>query len=264
MSRHRHRRANDQSPEETSLIGEVYGIHPVEELFADNPARISRLHLLKGANTGPINGLVALARQHKIPFVFEPRPRLDDLVDTDKHQGVVAQVSLMPYEGLDALLTRAADHTPGLVMVLDQVSDPRNLGAVLRTAEAAGCHGLIIPKRRAAAMTPLVAKVSAGACFHLPICRVDNSSAALDTLKREGFWIFGLDAAGDSPIDQTDFSAPTALVMGGEGDGIRPLVARHCDQLLNIPLVGRTNSLNISVAAGVAIFTVISSRGVGK
>ncbi|MBI5137472.1 MAG: 23S rRNA (guanosine(2251)-2'-O)-methyltransferase RlmB [Nitrospirae bacterium] len=254
-----HERRRDHGPEAPDT-GCVYGIHPVEELLAEGSGRVSRLHFLDGGGSKPLGDLVARAKALAIPFDFCNRARLDALAGTAKHQGVVAQVAAIPYLPLDDLIARAAGDAPGLIVVLDEVSDPRNLGAVMRTAEAAGAHGIIIPKRRAAPATDLVAKVSAGAFMHLPLTRVDNTVQALERLKQAGYWVYGLAADGPVNIAQADFRAATVLVLGAEGKGLRPLVARHCDHLVRIPLKGRTPSLNVSVAAAVAIFAVIGQR----
>jgi len=240
--------------------GTVYGVRPVAELLEGEPDRLVRLHFLEGAHGHALGRLVAAARGRKVPFAFEPRQRLDDLAGTDKHQGVVAQVAAVPYAALEEVIARAEAAPPGLVMVLDGVEDPRNLGAIVRTAEAAGCHGLVVPKRHAAPLTDVAAKASAGASLVLPLARVDNLVRALERLKEHGFWIYGLDAAAPEPVTAPDYRAPVALVVGAEGKGIRPLVKKACDALVAIPLKGRTASLNVSAAAAVAVFMVVSRR----
>ena len=183
------------------------------------------------------------------------------MAGTTKHQGVVAQVSAMPYFTLDELIDRVAEGgKPGLLIALDEVEDPRNLGAVMRTAEAAGADGIIVPKRRAAPATDLVAKVSAGAFLHIPLARVENMAQALEKLKKVGYWVYGLAAEGDMNVANADYKDATVLVLGAEGKGLRPLVARHCDMHISIPLKGKTPSLNVSVAAAVAIFAAIAQR----
>jgi 23S rRNA (guanosine2251-2'-O)-methyltransferase len=232
----------------------------VAELLNTDAGRVVRLVFLEGSRSQGINQIAADAKRLKIPFDFVGRSRLDGLTGTAKHQGVVAQVAAMAYVELDDLIARAKARGPGLIVVLDEVSDPRNLGAVMRTAEAAGAHGIIIPKRRAAPATELVAKVSAGAFMHLPLVRVDNVVQALDRLKSEDYWVYGLSADAKSTVSDPNYSGPTALVLGAESKGLRPLVARHCDQLVRIPLSGKTPSLNVSVAAAVAIFAVVGQR----
>ncbi len=238
----------------------VYGIRAVMELLEGAPERVSRLHVLEGSRAPAVQEMVTLARAAKIPFDFSERGRLNDLAGTDKHQGVVAGVAPFAYAELDDVLTRAAANPPGLVLVLDGVEDPRNLGAVVRTLEAAGGHGIIIPKRRAASVTATVAKAAAGALMHLPVCRVENVARTLETLKKAGFWVYGMTADGKQALNGADFSGPVALVLGAEGKGIRPLVEKGCDALVHIPLKGKTPSLNVSVAAAVGIFAVLAGR----
>jgi len=238
----------------------VYGVHPVAALVEQDARRVVRITFLEGGHSPGLNDIVAEAKRLKLPFDFVPRSRLDGLAGTTKHQGVVAQVSAIAYMTLDELLTHAEADAPGLIVVLDEISDPRNLGAVMRTAEAAGAHGVIIPKRRAAPATELVAKVSAGAFMHLPLVRVDNTAQALKRLKNAGYWVYGLAAEGKARVTDPDYRGPTVLVLGAEGKGLRPLVAKACDQLVRIPLKGVTPSLNVSVAAAVAIFAVQGQR----
>ncbi len=241
----------------------LFGLHPVKALLTTNPGRVSRLHLLDQNRSHGIGELVTLAKSAKIPFSHVDRMRLDQMADTTKHQGVVADVAPVAYETLDDVLARCEGRPDALVMLLDQVEDPRNLGAILRTAEACGAHGVIIPKRRAAPMTSLVAKVSAGACFHLPPARVENLAQAMKTLQQAGFWLVGLDGEADIPLSRVKMVGPTVLVMGGEGKGLRPLVKRNCDVVARIPLSGQTPSLNVSVAAAMSLYEVCSQRGWG-
>jgi len=238
----------------------VYGIHPVETLLREQPEQVSRVAFLKGSGSSAMEALVALAKGTRVPYDFVPRERLTRAAGTDKHQGVVATVAAFAYADLDDVIAGAAAQPPGLVLVLDNVEDPRNLGAIIRTAEALGAHGIVIPKRRAASVTALVAKVAAGALVHLPVARAENISQALEALKQHGFWVFGLDAAGKEAFTGPNYSGPTALVLGAEGKGLRPLVARHCDALVHIPLKGKTPSLNVSVAAAMALFAVVGQR----
>jgi 23S rRNA (guanosine2251-2'-O)-methyltransferase len=240
--------------------GVVYGVRPVAELLEQGPDRLVRLHFLQGAHGPALGRLVSGARRLRIPFAFEPRQRLDDLCGTDKHQGVAAQVAAVPYATLEQVLERAEKEPPGLIVVLDGVEDPRNLGAVIRTAEAAGCHGLVVPKRHAAPLTDVAAKASAGASLVLPLARVDNTVRALETLKGRGFWVYGLDTAAPTPVSAPDYRVPVVLVVGAEGKGLRPLVKKACDHLVGIPLKGVTASLNVSAAAAVGIFMVVSRR----
>jgi len=223
------------------------GIHPVAEaLRAGHP--LERLLVAKGAGGPRLQELIDLARRAGVPVRFEPRPALDRLAGTAAHQGVIALGSARQYAGLD-------DVAGGeLVVVLDGVEDPHNLGAVMRTAHAAGATGLIIPERRAASLTDVAAKAAAGAAEHLPVSRVTNINRALEDLKARGYWIYGLDERGAESYDRVEYSLPTAIVLGGEGKGLHEQVKKHCDALVRIPMAGKISSLNVSVAAGIVLF----------
>lgn len=223
------------------------GIHPVAEaLRAGRP--LDRLLVVKGAGGARLQEIIDLARQAGVPVRFEPRQALDRLAGTPAHQGVVALGSSQKYADLDAL--PAAE----MLVVLDGVEDPHNLGAIIRTAHAAGAAAVVIPERRAAGITDVVAKAAAGALEHLPVIRVTNLNRALEDLKERGFWIYGLDERGTETYDQVEFTAPTALVLGAEGKGLHEQVRKHCDVLVRIPMEGKIASLNVSVTAGVVLF----------
>ena len=189
-----------------------------------------------------------MARRAYVPVRFEPRAALDRLAGSSAHQGVVALGAARQYAGLDAA---AAGE---LVVVLDGVEDPHNLGAIIRTAHAAGAGAVIIPERRAATLTDVVGKAAAGALEHLPVVKVTNINRTLEELKGRGFWIYGLDERGTETYDRAEFATPTALVFGGEGKGLHEQVRKHCDALVRIPMAGQISSLNVSVAAGVVLF----------
>ena len=189
-----------------------------------------------------------MARRASVAVRFEPRSALDHLAGTAAHQGVVALGAAKQYAGLDEL--SASD----LLVVLDGVEDPHNLGAIVRTAHAAGAGGVIIPERRAAGVTDVVAKAAAGALEHLPVTRVTNINRTLEELKQSGHWIYGLDERGAETYDRVEYSTPTVIVLGGEGKGLHEQVRKHCDVVVRIPMAGRISSLNVSVAAGVVLF----------
>jgi 23S rRNA (guanosine2251-2'-O)-methyltransferase len=223
------------------------GIHPVGEALRAGRA-LERVLVARGVGGPRMQELIELARRAGTPVRFEPRAALDRLAGTPAHQGVVALGAAKPYAELDDVA--GAD----LVVLLDGVEDPHNLGAIVRTAHAAGAGGIVIPERRAASLTDVAAKAAAGALEHLPVARVANLNRALEELKRRGFWIYGLDERGTTDYDQVDFASPTALVLGGEGKGLHEQVRQHCDVLVRIPVAGRISSLNVSVAAGVVLF----------
>jgi 23S rRNA (guanosine2251-2'-O)-methyltransferase len=223
------------------------GVHPVAEaLRAGHP--LERLLVAQGAGGPRLQEIIDLARRASIPVRFEPRGALDRLAGTPAHQGVVALGAARKYADLEDV---AASQ---LIVVLDGVEDPHNLGAIIRTAHAAGAASVVIPERRAAGLTDVVAKAAAGALEHLPIVRVTNINRALESLKERGFWIYGLDERGTEDYHRVDYATPTALVLGGEGAGLHEQVRKHCDLLVRIPMAGQISSLNVSVAAGVVLF----------
>src|SRR6516165_6334460 len=223
------------------------GIHPVAEaLRAGRP--LERVLVAQGAAGPRLQTIIDLARQAEVPVRFEPRASLDRLAGTATHQGVVALGAAKKYADLETL------PASGLVVVLDGIEDPHNLGAIIRTAHAAGAAGVVIPERRAASITDVVAKAAAGALEHLPVVRVTNVNRTLEQLKERGYWIYGLDERGTQDYDRVEYSQPAALVLGGEGKGLHEQVRRHCDVLVRIPVAGRIASLNVSVAAGIAMF----------
>lgn len=224
------------------------GIHAVAEaLKAGRP--LSRVVIAKGISGGRIQEIIDICRGAGIPVRFEPREALDRLAGSSVHQGVVAVGAAHGYAELEAV-TGGAE----LVVVLDGVEDPHNLGAIVRTAHAAGASAVVIPERRAVGLTETVAKAAAGALEHLPVARVGNISQSLEALKKAGFWIYGLDERGTEDYDRVDYAAPTVFVLGGEGKGVHQLVRKHCDVLVRIPMSGKISSLNVSVAAGVVLF----------
>jgi 23S rRNA (guanosine2251-2'-O)-methyltransferase len=234
----------------------------LEALTGGKP--IDRVILRKGADgkaEGTLRKIAAMAREARIVVQEVDRSRLDELSETGHHQGVVALCPAVPYFTIDEILQIAADRgEPPFVVVLDGVTDPHNLGAVLRSAEGGGVHGVIIPKRRAVGLTGTVAKTSAGAISHMPVARVSNVSAALKELKQRGLWLTCADTGG-TPIHKADFSGAVALVFGAEGEGVGRLVAEQCDFHASIPMLGKIESLNVSVAAGIFIYEVVRWRG---
>jgi 23S rRNA (guanosine2251-2'-O)-methyltransferase len=187
---------------------------------------------------------------------------LDRLVPGGRHQGVVAFAAAKAYQSEESILTRATERKePPLLVILDGVEDPHNLGAVIRTAEGAGVHGVFIPERRAAGLTSVVAKVSAGAIDHIPVARVTNTSRLLESLKAAGVWIYGVEPSASKLYTDVDLRGPVGLVFGGEGAGIRPGVLQHCDERIRIPMRGHVQSLNVSASAAVLLFEAARQRG---
>ncbi len=223
------------------------GIHPVAEALKSRHP-VDRLLVAQGAGGTRLQELIDLARRYGVPVRFEPRSALDRLAGTSAHQGVVALGAARQYADLYAVASTE------MLVILDGVEDPHNLGAIIRTAHAAGAGAVIIPERRAASLTDVAAKAAAGALEHLPVVRITNVNRTLDDLKKRGFWIYGLDERGDQAYDQVDFASPAAIVLGGEGKGLHEQVRKHCDVLVRIPMAGKISSLNVSVAAGVVLF----------
>lgn len=227
---------------------QLLGIHPVlEALRAKRP--VERVVIAKGAGGARLQEVIDLCRERGVPARFEPRQVLDRMAPGSVHQGVIALTAAHYYADFDQAIEGAK-----LVVLLDGVEDPHNLGAIVRTAHAAGASVVVVPERRAVGITETVARAAAGALEHLPIARVGNVNRAIGALKARGFWIYGFDERGEHPYDAVDFMSPTALVLGGEGKGLHHQVKEHCDFLLRIPMAGPISSLNVSVAAGVVLF----------
>lgn len=205
--------------------------------------------------------LVHLAKTQQVPVHIEPLPALDRLVPSGDHQGVIAFIAAKFYDTTERILERARSlgEKPFLVL-LDGIEDPHNLGAILRTAEAAGVHGVFIPERRAVGLTSVVAKVSAGALDHISVARVGNLIRLIQDLKKTGLWVYGVDPSAVKLHTDIDMTGPIALVFGGEGTGIRPGVLGECDERIRIPMQGRVASLNVSVAAAVTLFETVRQR----
>jgi len=238
----------------------LFGVNPVlEALKAGRPFR--RVLIQRGRGGRDIDAIVTAARAASIPVAPEPRETLDRLAGTPKHQGVVAQVAGAAYRPFEDLLEAAARQPGGpFLVVLDGVEDPRNLGAIARTAEAVGAGGLIIPERRAAGITATAIKASAGALAYLPVAQVTNLARALKALKDAGCWLVGLDAASPTDYTAVDYRGPLAVIAGHEGEGLRSLTLKACDFRVRIPMCGRIDSLNVSVAAGVVLYEALRQR----
>jgi 23S rRNA (guanosine2251-2'-O)-methyltransferase len=237
----------------------ICGINPVLEALQAQTRHFDRLLIVKGLRSKRLSEAMRRATRLAVPLRFEMRETLDRMAGGVAHQGIIAVVSEKPLLSLEGLLDSARE--PALVVVLDGVEDPRNLGAILRTAEAAGACGVLLPERHSAGLSETVGRASAGALEHVKVARVGNLVQALGALKQRGIWVVGFDAAGSERWDKVDLTRPVALVLGGEGRGIRRLVREHCDHLASIPHFGHIGSLNVSVAAGVALYEAVRQRG---
>jgi 23S rRNA (guanosine2251-2'-O)-methyltransferase len=240
----------------------LFGRHPVLEALRAGQRPIEEV-LVDGEAGERLGAILALARRAGIRCGRAPRAALTALAGTPHHQGVVARVAARAYASLETLLTRPrALGQPALFLALDQIQDPGNLGNLLRTAEGLGVHGILVPRHDAVGLTPVVAKAAAGALEHLPVARVGNLVQVVDVLKREGCWVVGgvTAGAGVVPPWELDLQGPVVLVLGSEGRGLRPLVARSCDALTRIPLAGRVGSLNVAASGAALLYEVCRQR----
>ncbi|HEY8418679.1 MAG TPA: 23S rRNA (guanosine(2251)-2'-O)-methyltransferase RlmB [Limnochordales bacterium] len=244
--------------------GLIPGRNPVREaLLAGRP--VERLLVAKGAGGAPLAEILRLAAEQGIAVQEVDRRRLDRMTEGAVHQGVVAVAAPRAYVPLDELLRRAEERgEPPLLLVLDEVQDPHNLGSLLRSADGAGAHGVVIPKRRSAGLTMTVARTSAGAVEHVPVAQVSNLVQAIRALKERGLWVVGADMAAEQDLWDADLTGPMAVVIGGEDKGLGRLVRESCDFLVRIPMRGRVNSLNAGVAGALVLFEIARQRRGGK
>ncbi len=246
---------------ERDTEGMIEGRNAVTEALRAGQA-VDKLYIAKGDTDRTLSRLAAQARKAGAVVVEADRRKLDAMSITGAHQGVVAVAAAAEYASVEDLIALAKERgEPPLVVVCDEISDPHNLGAIIRTAECAGAHGVIIPKRRSAGLTAVVAKTSAGAVSYLPVARVPNIPQLLKGLKERGLWVFGTAAEGAAPLYQTDLRGPAAVVIGSEGEGMSRLVREECDFLVSIPMRGRISSLNASAAAAILLYEVLRQRG---
>lgn len=235
----------------------LIGIHAVEEALRAG-RDIDRVLVARGAANPRLQRVIDACRERGVPVRFEPREMLDRSSGQEVHQGVVAMAAARRYARLQDVV--AAPGQQSLLVVLDGVEDPHNLGAIIRTAYAAGAGAVVTPERRAAPLTETAAKAAAGALEYLPVARVTNLNRALELLKEREYWIFGLDERADKNYNEVDYRGRAALVLGGEGKGLHQQTVKHCDFLVRIPTTGRIASLNVSVAAGVVLFEARRQR----
>ncbi len=238
----------------------IFGLHAVREALRAKTRPLIRLVVVQ--QDRQFAELVGLARSAGIPVHVEPRSALDRLVPDGRHQGAVGLVAAKAYTDQADILDHARQRgEPPFLVVLDGIEDPHNLGAILRTAEGAGVHGVFLPERRSVGLTGTVAKVSAGALEHLRVGRSGNVSQLLEALKAEGVWVYALDPRASKPYTDLDFRGSVAWVLGGEGKGVRPGVLEHCDDRAAIPMRGRVASLNVSAAAAIVLYEAVRQRG---
>lgn len=237
----------------------LYGLHAVREALRAGTRPLQRILVLR--TDRQFSELVQLAKSKRIPVFIEPQAAFDRLVPVGRHQGVIAFVAAKAYSSTDEILERALHSgEPPFLIILDGVEDPHNLGAVLRTAEAAGVHGVFIPERRAVGLSSVVAKVSAGALDHMLVARVGNISRLIEELKKADIWIYGIEPSAKKPYTAIDMTGPVALIFGGENRGIRAGIEKGCDDCVSILMKGKVESLNVSAAVAVTVFEAVRQR----
>ncbi len=251
----------DHSERQEKDTGEfIVGKNPIMEAIKAGH-EIHKLWIGDQSQKGNMTKLIQLAKEKNVLVQTAPKRKLDQLVGHSNHQGVVASIAAYEYASIDDLFKQAeeANEQP-FFLVLDELEDPHNLGSIMRTADAAGAHGIIIPKRRSVGLTQTVAKASTGAIEYIPVARVTNLARTMDELKKRGLWFVGTDAKGNEEYTETAYDMPVALVIGSEGKGITRLIKEKCDFLVSIPMQGRVTSLNASVAASLLMYEVFRKR----
>lgn len=256
MAYKRFREEREELPE-----GMIEGRNAVTEALKSGRV-IDKVYIASGDTDKALGRLAAQAKEAGAVIVQTDRRKLDLMSPTGAHQGIIAAVAAHDYASVDDILARAERRGEApLIVICDELSDPHNLGAIVRTAECAGAHGVIIPKRRSVGLTAVVAKASAGALEYMPVTRVSNIPAAMEDLKKRGVWICGTAADGDTELYKADLKGPTAIVIGNEGDGMSRLVSEHCDFRVSIPMRGEISSLNASAAAAILLYEAVRQRG---
>jgi 23S rRNA (guanosine2251-2'-O)-methyltransferase len=240
----------------------VYGINPIAEALQSDRCHMKEIRVAEGRGLKGLEEIIRMAESKGVSVRKVGRSHLDSLTRNAPHQGVAGSIDQFPYADLDEVLHGGTAEP--LLLVLDGIEDPRNLGALIRTADACGAWGVVIPKDRAAGITPAVAKSSAGAVFHIPVVRVTNIAVTLRQIKERGMWVLGAAAEARTELYAHDLTVPLAVVIGGEGRGMRPLVKKECDLLASIPMRGKVNSLNASVAGSIILYEVIRQRGTSR
>lgn len=250
---------NNKTNENMNKSDVIAGRNPVSEAIRNGRA-IDKILVAKGEKNGAVVGILAKAREKKILVKEVDRTKLDFVCGNETHQGIVAFAAVREYSTVEDILNYAQERGEApFVMILDEVEDPHNLGAIIRTAECAGVHGVIIPKRRSASLSYTVGKASAGAIEYMRVARVTNIAVLIDELKEKGVWVYGADMNG-TDYTKCDFSGACAIVIGNEGKGISRLVREKCDVIVSLPMKGKINSLNASVAAGILMYSAMKNR----
>lgn len=243
----------------------IFGRNPVLEVLKNQPDKVEKIYLRFGVQGKPIEEIQRIARKQSIPITFldkEKFKRLAKSTKTEDTQGVVALLTIVQYKEIDTIVKDAFEQTDKpILVILDKIQDPQNLGAIARTAECAGVQGLIVPSKDSTPITSTVVKASAGAILNLPIAKVSNLAKVIDYLKAKGFWILGTSSLAKDTIWKANFDIPLAVVIGNEGKGISRSLLKMCDLIVKIPMFGKTDSLNASVATGIILFEILRQRG---
>ncbi len=251
---------NEKRVIEAEADGVIEGRNAVIEALRAG-VNIDKIYLMKGDTDKTLGHIASKARAAGIVVVDADKRKLDGMSRTHAHQGVIALAAVREYATVDDILKAAeAKNEKPLIVVCDEISDPHNLGAIIRTAECAGAHGVIIPKRRSAGLTAIVGKTSAGAVAHVPVARVPNIPSLLDSLKKQGLWVYGAAMGGSQTLYEADLKGPAAIVIGSEGHGMTRLTEESCDVLVRIPMKGKLNSLNASAAAAILLYEAVRQR----
>lgn len=248
------------APVETENDGVIEGRNAVTEALRAKVG-IDKIFIVKGSADKALGHIASTARERGIVVVDADKRKLDSMSKTNSHQGVIALAAVREYASVDDILNVAKERgEKPFLLLCDELTDPQNLGAVIRTADASGCHGVIIPKRRSASLTAIVAKVSAGAVAHVPVARVSNITSTIKELQQAGVWVYGAAMDGSTSLYKADLKDSCAIVIGNEGEGLSRLVAESCDFLVSIPMCGKINSLNASAAAAVMLYEGVRQR----
>ncbi len=238
----------------------IYGKNPILEALRSG-RELNKIWVAEGSKPQAVQSIYDEAKARGIIVSQAPRTKLDTLAETKNHQGVIAFVAAYEYAEYEAIIARAGKNGQApFLLLLDGIEDPHNLGSILRTADATGVDGVIIPKRRAAGLTQVVAKSSAGAIEYVPVCRVTNLATTIDDLKNRGYWVFGTDASAKTDYRKGDYTSPVVIVIGSEGKGMSRLIRDKCDGLLTLPMLGKVTSFNASVASAILMYEVLRQR----
>lgn len=239
----------------------IYGIHPVKEALNSPHLQVEKILVASQKASPSFQSVLELASQRQIPIVYTRRETLEQMAKGGVHQNIIALIKEISYLDLEEILSRSKrGPAKALFLILDGIQDPQNFGSLIRTALGCGAHGIIIPKDRAVGITPAVIKASAGATAHLPVARVTNLSRAIETLQKEGIWVYGATGEARDKVYELDLTADLAIVIGAEGKGIRPLIKKKCDRLFSIPMRGPLNSFNASISGAMILYEVMRQR----